>query len=316
MNLLVNMMFGSHLYGTNTELSDRDYKWVYLPEVRDVILGTFQKNINTMTKKWWTSSEQKNSPEDIDTEIYAIHRFLELWFMGETVFLDMIHARDTIIQSTPEREFLYANRAKFYTSDMKSYLGYCKSQAAKYGVKWSRINDLSKVIDILFIYNPSEQLSVAIDRIEETEHIKKTTISWHLNWDNRFLNICGKDFQYSCRIEYVLPILQKIYQNYWSRAQQAANNEWIDRKAISHAFRAWLQLIEIYTTGDLKYPLAQADCLRDMKIGKLSFVEDRISEQLDELVTQCYTLAEKSNLPKTVNKEFWHDWLVWLYLSK
>lgn len=311
LHMLVNMVFGSHLYGTNTENSDTDYKGVYLPTMREVVLGTFPANVNFMTKE---DGNQKNTAKDVDTEIYSLHRFLELWYMWETVFLDMIHNRHTLLSSSTAWEYIYTHRATFYTSDMKSYLGYCKAQAAKYGVKGSRINDLSNLLTILLLYNPKDTLASAIDQIQETEHIKKTTIAEHLNGDNRFLNICGKDFQYSCRIEYIVPILQKIYHNYWARAQQAARNEGIDRKAISHAFRAWLQLVEIYTTWDLKYPLAQADYIRDIKMGKLNFVHDNISEKLDALVKECYTLAESSGLPKVVNKKFWEDWLVKQYL--
>ena len=38
LNIVVKMKFGSHLYGTSTPLSDTDYKAVYIPEARDIIL--------------------------------------------------------------------------------------------------------------------------------------------------------------------------------------------------------------------------------------------------------------------------------------
>jgi predicted nucleotidyltransferase len=38
MRLIVEMRFGSHLYGTATPLSDLDYKGVYLPDGRDILL--------------------------------------------------------------------------------------------------------------------------------------------------------------------------------------------------------------------------------------------------------------------------------------
>jgi predicted nucleotidyltransferase len=38
MDLIVEMRFGSHLYGTDTPESDLDLKGVYLPEARDILL--------------------------------------------------------------------------------------------------------------------------------------------------------------------------------------------------------------------------------------------------------------------------------------
>lgn len=38
MNKILEMKFGSHLYGTNTPNSDLDYKAIYLPTAREIIL--------------------------------------------------------------------------------------------------------------------------------------------------------------------------------------------------------------------------------------------------------------------------------------
>lgn len=39
MNKIVELEFGSHLYGTSTPNSDRDYKAIYIPEAIDILLG-------------------------------------------------------------------------------------------------------------------------------------------------------------------------------------------------------------------------------------------------------------------------------------
>ena len=80
---------------------------------------------------------------------------------------------------------------------------------------------------------------------------------------------CGKKFHNTVCISYALECVTRVYDNYGKRAVMAKNNEGIDWKAVSHAFRAGYQLLEIYRTGDLKYPLESAEYLRDMKEGKL-----------------------------------------------
>ena len=76
--LIVNMLFGSVLYGTNSPSSDRDEKGVYLPSFEEAVNGVYKKSIVTQTKSGY---ENKNTEEDVDTELYAMQRFLELGFM-------------------------------------------------------------------------------------------------------------------------------------------------------------------------------------------------------------------------------------------
>ena len=40
MQNIVRIQFGSHLYGTNTPLSDLDYKSVHIPSCSDIVMQT------------------------------------------------------------------------------------------------------------------------------------------------------------------------------------------------------------------------------------------------------------------------------------
>ena len=60
MNIIVQMLFGSHLYGTNTPNSDTDMKGIFMPEANQILLGNIPKCMNFNTKK---NSSEKNSPE-------------------------------------------------------------------------------------------------------------------------------------------------------------------------------------------------------------------------------------------------------------
>ena len=68
------MKFGSHLYGTNTEDSDADYKGVFLPTKKEILLNNIPKCRNFSTSNGLT----KNNPNDLDEEIYSLHYFLKL----------------------------------------------------------------------------------------------------------------------------------------------------------------------------------------------------------------------------------------------
>jgi len=50
-NVIVECMFGSHLYGTNSEDSDTDMAMVFLPSKRDILLGNVFYSDHSSTKK-------------------------------------------------------------------------------------------------------------------------------------------------------------------------------------------------------------------------------------------------------------------------
>jgi predicted nucleotidyltransferase len=85
MNVVVEMIFGSHLYGTATENSDMDYKGVFLPSKRDLFLNRVSKSVNRNTK---TDNNGKNTANDIDSEFYSLHYFIELACQGQTAAME------------------------------------------------------------------------------------------------------------------------------------------------------------------------------------------------------------------------------------
>jgi hypothetical protein len=62
MKTLVRTLFGSHLYGTNTETSDTDRKAVHLPDPIAMLLHERQDVLNNDTK---VGNVGKNLPTDV-----------------------------------------------------------------------------------------------------------------------------------------------------------------------------------------------------------------------------------------------------------
>jgi len=136
-NLIMKCLFGSHLYGLQTPSSDKDYKGIYLPERDDLLLGNYAKHYSQSTG----DDKSKNTADDIDVEIFSLPYFIELACKGETVAIDMLHANNTLPELISDIKPLWTiwhdiqlKRKMFYTKDMKSYVGYARKQANKYGV--------------------------------------------------------------------------------------------------------------------------------------------------------------------------------------
>lgn len=312
-DILMATVFGSKLYGTATPESDTDYKGVFKPALRNLLLQQVPKSMCEQTKK---NKELKNTKDDFDQEIYSLHYFIKLACAGETVAIDMLHAPLSFIEvCTPVWEEIHRNRSKFYTKTLNSYLGYCKTQASKYGIKGSRLSAVKELLRYLNEHNIGDtKLITAYETLPDIEHVHKIFIDGVKgNNDPRAIEICGKKFMVNSKVSQVVHALTCFYNAYGDRAKKAEMNEGIDWKAISHAFRAGYQLQEIYETGDLIYPLKDAKFLTDIKTAKFHYLNDGIGEKLESLINEVYSLADKSNYPEKCDVKFWEDFIVGIY---
>ena len=292
---LVEMVFGSHLYGTASPSSDKDFKGVYVPSLNDMLLGRFPKSINENSK---LDSSEKNTSDDTDKETYSLHYFLELAKKGETVALDMLHAPSSAwLMHTWQWEYLVSHRSMFYTRNLSSLVGYARKQAAKYGVKGSRLAEAKAVLDILKSVNPHVKMSELLPMLPTGEHCGVMTAE-----GVTFYQMCGKKMTLNATAAHYVTMVEKFAENYGARARQAETNEGVDWKAISHAFRAAYQVRGILKDGDFTYPLPYTDFIRAVKSGSLNF-KNEVAPKLDTLMEEVEALAEASTLPESVDSD-------------
>lgn len=130
--------------------------------------------------------------------------------------------------------------------------------------------------------------------------------------DLEFYSVLGRKFQLTNDLEYVLPILNKIYKSYGERAMLAKKNEGVDWKAMSHSLRTGYQLRDIFKENNFKYPLTQTGFLLDVKLGKLDY-KTEVSVALEGLIDEINELILVSSLPSKTNQKYWNNWLVDVY---
>ena len=313
MNTIVKMIFGSHLYGTDTPTSDKDYKGIFMPSKEQIYLGKIPKSYNESTK----SGSQKNTQDDIDTEMYSLHYFINLACEGQTVVLDMLHAPDNmILESSDIWERIVHRKSLFYTKNMNAFVGYARRQAAKYGIKGSRLAAAKSVLDFIDYYLDSEQggesgkyyqVKDVWDRLPRGEHIHDKEVDPN---GHRIYEICGKKIEENVSLEYFYKIMEKFYHSYGERAKQAEKNEGIDWKAVSHALRAAYQVKEILINQTITYPLEEAEFIKKVKSGYYDY-KTVVSPILEQLMFEVEVLSATSNLPEKVDRKFWDDFIIY-----
>jgi predicted nucleotidyltransferase len=302
MRIIVKMKFGAHLYGTTTPDSDVDFKGIFLPTKEELLLGRVPKSHNYSTGQ----DESRNTKYDIDIELYSFHYFIKLACDGQTVAMDMLHAPENmILQKSKIWEAIVKNKQKFYTKNLKSFIDYARRQASKYGIKGSRINAALQVLEILKKADLSKKMREVWNQLPRVEHCYDVAPDPN---GMRQYQVCGKSFQESATIGYVIPILEKFYNDYGHRAKLAAENKNIDWKAVSHALRAAYQTKEILTENTINFPLRTADFLIKVKLGKLDYLSE-VGPVLETLMEEVECLALSSNLPETVDRKFWDQFI-------
>lgn len=321
-NLIVKMEFGSTVYGTTVPTSDVDVKGVYLPNSRDIIFGTALPSINKNTKK---GSDSKNTADDKDEEYYSLKKYVDLLLEGQTVALDMLFVpeKHMITQDYTIWTEIQANKSKFLHSGYSSFVGYCKTQANKYGIKGSRMNAVQAILEYLRMLINNDNIHSKLSRFQDSietfvmnendefikivmlENAQKTGLE-------PYLEVCNRKVAFHATFKYAIDTFQKIWDNYGERARLAQSNDGIDWKALMHAVRISKQAKELLLTHNVTFPRPEKDLLLKIRKGEMPYQD--VAELIELGLQEIESAALVSTLPKEPDR-VWAEQLIYDYYS-
>ncbi len=320
MELIVEMCFGSHLYGTDTPQSDIDLKSVYLPEPRDILLQRVKATIVVTPPK---PPGQKNAPGEVDRETYSLQRFLGLLAEGQTMALDMLFAPESAMTMPPAplwRE-IQANAHRLVSRRAATFLGYCRRQANTYGVKGSRVAATRKALGVLqeaeARLGGTAKLGEAAGELEAlaaAEHIAIVSLPTAGGKPLRYLEVCGHKAPFTASIKNAREIAGRLLEEYGHRALQAERNEGVDWKALSHAVRIGREAVELFKTGRIALPRPDAQHLLRIKQGGLPY--HAVTEEIEGLLAEIENAAAGSSLPEAPDLEFIEELVIRAYAGR
>lgn len=315
MNILFETLFGSHIYGTATPKSDQDYKGIYMAEYRDIILNKVKDSIHTDTRKDKRHGV-RNSAGDVDREYKELRRFINDAISGQTYALDMLYTPTEFwIENSLIWEQVVSQRYRFLSKQMNAFLGYIRQQTGKYAMKGTRMEAVQTTVEYLRTCEPSTLLGEVWNEIPKNEFVHIKDYEMLVNKEPKMqpmLSVLEKKFQKNVKVKFVLEVLSKFFDEFGGRSKMALLNQGVDWKAVSHAYRACYQLIDIATEGAIIFPLKQAEYVLKVKQGQVSY-KDVIREELPDLMDKAMALINSSSLPDTVERTFWDDFVVYTY---
>lgn len=310
MRKLVSIKFGSHLYGTSTPASDVDLKSVYLPDAQSILLQRVKGSITNQRQK---NQGEKNYAGEVDEESYSLQRFLSLAAEGQTVALDVLFAPEWSMVEPPSAEWreITQNRAKLITRKSAAFVGYCRQQANKYGIKGSRVAAAREALKTLEHYAREMPPSAKLGQIENivkhhvatTEHMSIDEITQTGGLVIQYWNVCGRKLQFTATVKHARDVIAGLVDEYGKRSLQAENNQGVDWKALSHAVRVGTQALELLSTGHVTFPLLNAGHVKAIKLGQLPYQE--VSAEIENLLERVEAAALISKLPPEPD----HDWI-------
>lgn len=326
---ILEMKFGSHLYGTNTPESDTDLKGIYIPEGREIVLHTYKPVISQHRAK---AECERNTKDDVDMEIFSLDRYLALLMEGQTVALDMLFApKDMWTGALPEGDLImrtiYENRTRLITRNIMAFVGYARQQASKYGIKGSRMDALQRTMAALNEMDVHARLGLYQNRLwdliaecesfvslEKLPLVQEVQIADPDGQFRSYLEVCGRKIAHSATVKVAKECFGKILAEYGSRAKKAHLDGGIDWKALSHAVRVNTEARELLTTHVISFPRPDAQLLLDIKLGRLPY--EVVAELIEKGLADLYVAHAKSTLPDEPDKRWADDFIYEIYSKR
>lgn len=324
MNKILELKFGSHLYGTDTPKSDLDFKGIYLPTAKEIVLGTYKKTIQKSRPK---ANCERNNKDDIDIEIFSLDRYLELLMEGQTVALDILFAPESSYTENStalgmeQTRWIRMNKERLLTRNVNAFICYAKQQAAKYGIKGSRMDALTRTSEFLnglhergphkkLIEYESEIRLLVSDSCNLISLEKYPLIEIVMlkgpkgDMNEPHLKVNGRSIPFHASVKYAKEIIGKMLEGYGLRAKKAYLDGGKDYKALSHAVRVNGEALELLSTGHITFPRPDRELLLKIKLGQLPY--EQVAELIEQGLADVCAARERSTLRDKPDKE-WAD---------
>lgn len=305
--------YGSKLFGTDTPRSDTDYKGVFIPKQRDVLL---KRDIDHYT---YSSNEsvQRNTEVDVDLQLFSIYKWFALLKKGETGAIDLLFSlfrEETQVYSDPVfTRRIMDNYARFYNRHLHSFVGYCIGQSKIYNIKGERFHELHDLVGALGKIETSRHTEKLETLLVELETLMATKAYRYIRFvtapsargsgtpvEDTYVEVLGKKFYKKVTVGYFLEKITQMEAQFGNRSRASAQG--VDYKALSHAVRVISEVEELIDDGFITFPLKNRVYVKSIKEGQESL--ESVMAFLDRKLTEVQGKLEASTLPEHSDEAF------------
>jgi hypothetical protein len=291
LQIVDTVVYGSRNYGTETPTSDYDYKVIYVPSMRDMLLG---KKFKIFKNRFDADGVQIKDilcsmPDcGAEYEYIPLQTLIKDYTKGQTYAAEVMFA---LIANPGHKLHDLAKEVveSFRVTDVLSMVGFAKKQTMDYISRARRLVDVKSIVEFLntkiALGKPHAKLCEFIDEVPEKFHIimDKDVKPY------RGIYVAGRQYSERTSISDVCASLTIIRDDYGQRVVEAIGSGNIDWKSISAAIRCYEQAIELYQTNHIEFPRKNAEYLLEVKQGKIPF--DVVKPVLEELADRVDSIV-------------------------
>ena len=303
-------VFGSALYGTRCEgLSDLDIRGLYIPYLEPASKkeAEKEKGLHYTTG----ASASRNGSQDIDIDLWPFDRWMSVMLaQGDIGALDLLYAPTNeacTLYCHPAIKPLFASPLSYLDlSDGEYFVRYCHGQGNTYGLAGTRLGTLWRVYLLASHLVMQKGSSLRLRDCQKELSDEAGSQKYCTMLEDGGLLLCGQCHAGAIQVTELCRRLEKLLAPHRERIESARNGRGVDWKALAHAQRAVWQVKSLLTHGSLSFPLACAEELKEVRLGKCSFasVEKDIVAGIKEAerlrAASCY--AQKKD-----EAAVWHD---------
>jgi hypothetical protein len=293
-NKILEIVSGSHLYGTSTPESDADFIGVFMPD-EEYVLG-FKKCEEVDFSIISKDASGKNTKEALDRKLYEFRKYISLAKQNNPNILEMlfVNEENIIFINDFGKELLSIKHLFPYKGLKERFVGYAMSQKHKAIIKKDNYFNLISGLDYLSRFNDDKYI------VEVTMDNCPPFITTCHNEEHNCKFVCIGDLNITP--SKTIKVVKKMIQD---RLDKVGNREelllkyGVDTKFLSHLIRLLFEGIELLKTGEIVFPLKERNILMDIRSGK--WETSRIFDFSYELEKEIDSIVDESKLPSSPN---------------
>lgn len=313
---ILKIKSGSHLYGTNTENSDRDYLGIILNSKEELLgLQSCEELTENIVSK---SNNGRNNKDAVDCKYYELRKFCRLAMNGNPTVLEVLFVnKENIVEITKEGEELLKLRQEFVSKRIyNSFMGYAFAQKKKAFDKSENIKCVEGLYKGLNMYS-SAILVMTFNDFRQKDPAAFTFIKDYVKIYKNERN----DEMFKCG-DLIFPInilIKKLKESLKQRLDKASWRKdgmlqyGCDYKFMSHNLRLLMEGIELMNTKNLILPLSYRDIILKIKTGNMN--NQDIVDLMDTYETELHKYKNNNNLPEKANYDKINNFIIRTYYN-
>jgi hypothetical protein len=300
-NCILEIVAGSHLYGTSTPESDEDYVGVFLPPPEYVLGLQSVQEVDFSVKD--KSEDGKNTADAVDRKLYEFRKFINLALQNNPNIIEILFTNEQAIKKIdPYGQRLLALRNLFPSRQcVPRFLGYAKSQKHKMIMRRDRFNELRLAHEVLSKYADKDVMAEVFTTCDVEYFPPEQANGEMLFWKKvggTHIHVGDICFEPGVYVKKARKKLKERLDKVTNRSELILKYGY-DTKFASHLIRLLYEGLMLLEYGELEFPLPMSSLILDIKNG--AWEVEKVIEFSDELEKKYNTAEEKTKLPKTAN---------------